>query len=456
MHYYANHVFLRRVSPALYVDLLSFVAAVCLTWVWFAPPVSGVAYGCAALAGWLFVFLAFHFFDLYGLNVLGNGARTIRNTVSAMGAVAVALGLLYLAVPLPQGSWACAAQSAALFFPIQIVSRSVYRQLISSRRERVLILGASDLGRAIARVVAENHQLGMTLVGFLSDDEKDWDTELEGSPVFGAIHLTEKILLEEGIQRVVVASKRREEEFPADALLAAKLAGVRVESGQSFYERATGRIYMRDLRPSSLIFSDGFQMGRLQSALERILDVSVASLGLLLAAPLLMVAAIAIKLDSRGPVLFCQLRQGKDGAPFPLYKLRTMCSDAERDTGAIWASDGDPRITRVGALLRRSRLDEVPQLWNVLRGDMSVVGPRPERHEFVDSLCDQYPFFRLRSAVKPGITGWAQVRFGYVADTSAYEEKLGLDLYYVKNRSLWMDLLVLWRTVKTVLFLRGH
>ena len=456
MRYRANDVFFARASAAFCADLLSFLAAASLAWMLFSPPFPPVSFASAALVGWLGAFLVLHFFDLYSAKALGDGATSVTNTVATVSTVAGTFGVLHFAAPLPPDLLKCAAQTAAIFFPIQVASRSLYRRLILSRPERVLILGVSDLGRATTRFINRHPGLGMTVVGVLSDAEDDWGSQVEGAPVLGPLHLMEKVLTEERIHRVVVASKRRGEEFPADALLAAKVRGVRVDSGVSFYERATGRVYLRDLRSSYLIFSDGFRMGRARAALKRLLDLTVALHGLVLAAPLLLVATIAIKLDSRGPVLFRQLRQGQQGSPFVLYKLRTMCCDAERDTGPVWAGDHDKRITRVGKLLRRCRMDEVPQLWNVLRGEMSAVGPRPERPEFVDSLSDRYPLFRLRSAVKPGITGWAQVSRGYVADAYAYEDKLCLDLFYVKNGSFWMDLLVLWRTVKTVLRMGGR
>jgi lipopolysaccharide/colanic/teichoic acid biosynthesis glycosyltransferase len=222
----------------------------------------------------------------------------------------------------------------------------------------------------------------------------------------------------------------------------------------AFFEKVTGRIYLRDLRPSYLIFADGFREGPVSAFARRALDLTVASIALMLATPVLALSALAIKLDSKGPIFFRQDRVGQGGRTFRVVKLRSMCNDAEA-AGARFAERGDLRITRVGRLLRASRLDEVPQLWNVLVGDMGLVGPRPERPEFVDSLCLRYPYFRLRSAIRPGITGWAQVRYGYVNEIEGFEEKLALDLYYMKHRSLAMDFVILWQTVKTVFLFRG-
>jgi exopolysaccharide biosynthesis polyprenyl glycosylphosphotransferase len=320
----------------------------------------------------------------------------------------------------------------------------------------VLIVGVSDLGCAIAEALRDRKNLGAEVAGFLSDDPDHEGGWVEGYPVLGRVHEIEKILDRERIGSIVVASKRRDEHFPADELLAAKLQGRLVESGVSFYERVTGRIYMRDLRPSYLIFSSGFRGGALHEAATRALDITLSTLGLVLMAPLLPLVALAIRLDSNGPIFFTQERVGRNGKIFRVLKFRSMHHGAERKTGAVFSSHGDDRITRVGRFLRMARIDEMPQLWNVFRGDMSFVGPRPERPEFVESLSDEYPYFRARLALKPGLTGWAQIRHGYVNDVSGYEDKIALDLYYLKYRSLTMDLLILWKTLKTVVLLRGH
>jgi exopolysaccharide biosynthesis polyprenyl glycosylphosphotransferase len=291
-------------------------------------------------------------------------------------------------------------------------------------------------------------------MGFLSDEVDDPSRGVDGWPYLGQVHEIEKVIDAYGVGIVVVASKSRGEYFPAEALLAAKMRGCTVESGVTFFEKITGRIYIRDLRPSYLIFADGFRNGPITEAVRRGMDIAASALALLLVSPVLALCAAAIKLDSEGPVFFRQDRVGRGGKTFRVTKLRSMCQDAEAG-GARFAEQGDMRITRVGRFLRATRLDEVPQLWNVLVGDMSLVGPRPERPEFVDSLCLRYPYFRLRSAIRPGITGWAQVRYGYVNDFEGFEEKLALDLYYMKNRSILMDLAILWQTVKTVLLFRG-
>jgi exopolysaccharide biosynthesis polyprenyl glycosylphosphotransferase len=321
-----------------------------------------------------------------------------------------------------------------------------------------LIVGASDVGQAIAEAILKRPNLGIHLVGFLSDSislvDGKRETAFAGFPVLGPTRELGKILVDYRIGRIVVASKDRDEHFPSETLLRAKLDGRQVESGVSFFERVTGRIYLRDLRPSYLIFSPGFSPSRLTLFSKRAIDLITAALGLAITTPLLALVAIAIKLDSTGPILYRQRRLGQGGSVFDVLKLRSMVVRAE-GTGPRFTERGDLRITRVGRLIRRTRIDELPQLVNVLRGEMSLVGPRPERPEIANKLSDRYPYFRLRCHVKPGCTGWAQIRHGYVNEFAAFEEKVALDLYYMKYRSVTMDALILWKTFRTLFLLEG-
>jgi exopolysaccharide biosynthesis polyprenyl glycosylphosphotransferase len=313
------------------------------------------------------------------------------------------------------------------------------------------VAGTGDLAREVARVIAERRQLGIDFVGFLSND----DTPLAALPVVGKLHHVEKIARENRVDRIVVACED-DGTFPVDPLISLKLRGCRVEDGASFFERATGLIRVRDLGAMDLALAEGFRWGVGACLLKRALDIVVATIALAASAPLLPLVALAVRLDSKGPLLFRQTRVGRGNRTFRIVKLRTMREGAELQTGPVLCGEVDERVTRVGRILRLMRLDEVPQFWNVLVGDMSVVGPRPERPEFVEMLTERYPHFRWRCAVRPGITGWAQVRYGYVNEIAAFEHKLALDLFYLKHRSLAMDLLVLWKTVKTVVLFQGH
>ena len=258
-----------------------------------------------------------------------------------------------------------------------------------------------------------------------------------------------------GVHRVIVAMPDRRGTLPVEELLDLRLAGVKVEEATSWLEKISGRIEVEHLYPSWLIFADGFRFSSIFRLVRRGANFSVAFAGSVLSLPLLPFIMLAVKMDSAGPVLYRQRRVGRGGTIFHCYKFRTMRVDAEADTGATWATDDDPRITRVGKFLRSSRLDEIPQLWCVLKGDMHFVGPRPERPEFVEWLSKEIPYYGVRHVVRPGITGWAQVQYKYGNTLQDAREKLQYDLFYIKNASLGLDLLILFQTFKIVLLGRG-
>jgi sugar transferase (PEP-CTERM system associated) len=273
--------------------------------------------------------------------------------------------------------------------------------------------------------------------------------------VIGTVEDIPSIVRARNVDRVVVSLSDARGRLPMDKLLEMKLDGVSFDHLASVYEEYTGKIAVDNLRPSWLIFSSGFKKSRASSALKRAIDVVGAVVALTLAAPLILVVIVALKAISRGPVLYRQSRVGLLGRVFTIHKFRTMREDAEQVTGAVWASPNDPRITQVGRLLRRTRLDELPQLWNVLRGDMSLVGPRPERPEFVQDLSRKIPFYGQRHILRPGLTGWAQVKYTYAASVVDALEKLQYDLFYIKNMSVSLDMFILLLTIKTVIMRKG-
>jgi len=258
-----------------------------------------------------------------------------------------------------------------------------------------------------------------------------------------------------GVHRVIVAMDDRRGTLPVMDMLQLRLNGIKIEEATSWLEKISGRIEVDNLYPSWLIFADGFRFSASFMLLRRIIAIAASGVLLLLVLPVIPFVILAIKLDSRGQVLYRQKRIGLGGKIFYCYKFRTMRQDAEADTGATWALDDDPRITKVGQFLRTSRLDEIPQLWCVLKGDMSFVGPRPERPEFVEMLTQEIPFYGVRNAVRPGITGWAQVRYKYGNTIADAKEKLQYDLYYIKNMSLGLDVMIMFQTIKIVLLGRG-
>jgi sugar transferase (PEP-CTERM system associated) len=278
---------------------------------------------------------------------------------------------------------------------------------------------------------------------------------MRGVPVRDGFEPLCRIAEAEGASSIIVALDQKRGVLPYRELLQCKMKGMDVIDGESFYERVTGKLLVEKITPSWLIFSDGFQKSAFSKLSKRFVGLVISSLMLILASPLLLLTAIAIKLDSRGPVIYKQERVGEGGKIFHLYKFRSMVADAEKQTGPVWADKDDPRVTRVGKVIRKLRLDELPQAWNVFNGDMSFVGPRPERPFFVEKLKQEIPYYNERFTVKPGVTGWAQIKYPYGASKQDALEKLKYELYYIKNMSFIFDLIIIFHTVKIVLLGRG-
>ena len=334
-------------------------------------------------------------------------------------------------------------------------SRTAWIALGPKRRmnHRVLVLG---VGRSVA-VLPELQFSGtrpFTILGFLEDAPDAADRVPAGFELLGKTKDLLSLADELRPDLILVALTEMRRALPAEELLECRLRGINVEEWPTFYEKQTGKILVANLRPSWLIFSDGFVKTETTRMVKRTMDIGLALIGLSLSLPVMALVALAVKLDSKGPMLFRQKRVGERGRIFVLNKFRSMSVDAERN-GAVWATAGDPRVTRVGRWIRQTRLDELPQFWNVLVGDMSFVGPRPERPEFVGTLQREIPFYMGRHSVKPGITGWAQVRHRYAASVEDSMEKLQYDLYYIKNLSPLLDLVILLSTLQVVLFARG-
>jgi sugar transferase (PEP-CTERM system associated) len=326
-----------------------------------------------------------------------------------------------------------------------------------SPAERLLIVGTNHAAVDLARELFDRrHELGVELVGFVDTDPARVGTSLINPGVVGTIDHIPAIVRERHVDRVVVSLADARGKLSMELLLEMKVNdGVRFDHLASVYEEYTGKIAIENLRPSWLVFSQGFRKSRTLGALKRTGDVLLSAIGLLLAAPLMLIAAVAMKCTSPGPIFYHQRRVGKDSKVFTIHKLRSMHTDAEAHTGAVWSDENDPRVTHIGRFLRRTRFDEVPQLWNVLKGDMSFVGPRPERPEFVSQLTERIPFYGQRHVVRPGLTGWAQVRHSYGSSIDDALQKLQYELFYIKHMSVAFDVFIVLSTVKTVLVRRG-
>jgi len=323
--------------------------------------------------------------------------------------------------------------------------------------DRVLILGTGLPAQKVAREMLTRAPIGYRVLGFLTEHESEVGRTLVNPSVLGTLADLPRLSDSQDVTLIVVAQEDRRKRLPVDMLLRCRMAGVRVVEAASLFESLSGRIPLRDLRPSWLIFSGGFQKPRAMSALKRAGEAAVAALMLVLTLPLAALTALCVRLSSPGPVLYRQTRVGLSGKEFELMKWRTMRADAEKASGPVWATgENDPRITRLGRFMRKVRLDEVPQLWNVLKGDMSFVGPRPERPHFVQKLRQVIPYYDERHSVRPGITGWAQVKFPYGSTIEDAEEKFEFDLYYVKHMSLLLDIAIVLETAKVMLLGRGR
>jgi sugar transferase (PEP-CTERM system associated) len=400
-----------------------------------------------------------YYADLYDLRLLTDKRELWTRIIQALSTASFVLAALYFWLPsliIGRGVFLVAA-----FLVIALVSgwRATFEWLSGhlAPRERLLLVGTTPSAVSLAREMFElRHELGVEIVGFVDVDPARVGAPVINPGVIGTIEDIPTIVRARGVDRVVVSLSDARGRLPMDKLLEMKLEGVSFDHLASVYESYTGKIAVENLRPSWLIFSSGFRKSAFLAASKRILDLVAAGIGLILAAPLMALVAVAIRLTSPGGVFYHQPRVGQHGRIFTVHKFRSMRADAEAGTGPVWAAKhGDPRVTAIGRFLRRSRLDELPQLWNVLKGDMSFVGPRPERPEFVAELTRQIPFYGQRHVIRPGVTGWAQVRYTYGASVEDALQKLQYDLFYIKNLSLALDLFIILDTVKTVLMRKG-
>lgn len=320
--------------------------------------------------------------------------------------------------------------------------------------QKILILGTGAIAQAMAEEIRKHMWLRHKIVGFV--EPKSFNRKEQAAYLsLNQMRTLPEIIAGQKVDKIVVATNQCRGSFPVEELLTCKSRGIKVVEAQTFYEELTGKISLKYLRPSWLIFSPGFKQHRTTRLIKDVLDKFLALAGLVVTTPLMLITALLIKLDSPGPVLFKQERVGEKGRPFVLIKFRTMYHGAEDTSGPVWAKENDERITRIGKVIRKLRIDEIPQMINVLKGEMSFIGPRPERPYFVEKLHKIIPFYTQRLAVKPGITGWAAVKYQYGASVDDAAEKLQYDLYYIKNMSLLLDTLIGFMTILVVLTGKG-
>ena len=396
--------------------------------------------------------------DLYEEHARPRRADLFIRLVASFLAATLLLTALFYAVPRLQ----VGRGIVLIYLPLGLAAIFAWRVLFvwawdnEALSERVMILGAGQIAQSLAREMVQRSPVGFRVLGFLSARGDEVGQSIVGFPVLGTVDNVDRFAARDQATLILVAQEDLRGQLPIDALLRCRLRGVRVEETNRFYERLTGKILVRDLRPSSLVFGDGFVRPRLLYSIKRLTEVFVAASILVIAGPFMAVLALLVWMDGSGPVLYRQRRVGAGGRVFDLLKFRSMKASAEVSSGPVWSSpNGDARVTRLGRVMRKLRLDELPQLINVVRGEMSFVGPRPERPEFVQRLAPVIPYYDERHTVYPGITGWAQINFPYGSTLEDAEEKLEYDLYYVKHMSLALDAVIMLKTVKVMLMGRG-
>jgi sugar transferase (PEP-CTERM system associated) len=341
--------------------------------------------------------------------------------------------------------------SISAIFCWRLVFRSFVMGIVG--RDRLLLVGNSSLLMEIADYIVEHPEHGFQVTGYV-DDSEDPGAQRPGGKVLGRMADLREVVAATDPTRIVVGMFDRRMKVPNDTLLELRFAGCMIEEAATVYEKVCGRVSLKELRPSQLIYSGELGPSPQTMVFQSVWNLIIATVGLVVGAPIMLLTALAVKLSSPGPVLYRQTRVGLNGRLFSVYKFRSMRVDAESGTGAVWAKKDDPRVTPVGKFIRKVRFDELPQIFNVLRGEMSIVGPRPERPEF-DKTLSQIPYYRQRHCVRPGITGWAQINYRYSDDIENTKTKLEYDLYYIKHMSMSLDAYIIFHTVKTMLLSRG-
>ncbi len=426
---------------------------------------SGSTYELQEKNGWLKILLAsavcllsLYFYDLYDYIVMTNRRELLLRLVQALGIGWVFLALLFYLVPPLLIGRGVSLISVPVILGLLLGWRIAIHSLTGHPEigEKILVVGTGQTALDTAEAVWERRDAGYRIVGFVSENGAKPREKLGRSEILGRAIDLEGIIRSEKIDRVVIAVRERRGAFPTEALLKMSLAGdVSIEECTSFFERITGKVHVDMLRPSWLIFAGRRRESPFRLLIREFVHRSMAFVGLVLSLPIAILTAVLIKIESRGPVFYRQERIGRNGRLFNVIKFRSMRIDAEADGQPIWAASNDERATRVGRVIRKLRIDEIPQFWNILKGEMNFVGPRPERPHFVEQLAKEIPFYEHRHLVAPGLTGWAQIKYPYGASVSDAIQKLQYDLYYIKNQSVALDMMIVFDTVKTVLFGKG-
>lgn len=397
---------------------------------------------------------SFYLFDLYDLRTPESFSSTFIRLIQACGVGCIMLGALYLVFPSVIIENNVFFHYYAVVLSLLFCWRWVYHLILEKRwfSKDIVLIGTGNIAEKIVQEISANQESGFIVRALIGSTPPGFNHE--NIPLVASLKELATCSQFSKVKQLVVALDDKRGAMPLVELLDNKLQGRHIDDGISFYEVITGKILVEKVNPAWLIFSEGFDYGRKRHLMKRFSDLLLATVGLILTLPITIVTAILIKIESRGPLFYQQERIGERGATFTIVKFRSMRQDAEKN-GAVWACQNDNRVTKIGSFIRKVRIDEIPQMWNVIRGEMSFVGPRPERPIFVEQLIKKLPYYSLRHTAKPGITGWAQICYPYGASEEDALRKLEYDLYYIKHQSFLFDALIIFRTIKTVLFKKG-
>jgi len=451
--YYPTRVVVLVLGEALLVSACFLLATLLVLGPDDAYIVLSYEFGFLKIAGvTAMTMLLSYYFDLYEPQIVSARKEIYFRVLLVLGFDCFLLSaMLYWFPEIAVSQGRAYVVGFVLLIPAYLLWRRMFEWIVNLEqfRERIYVLGAGDFAKSIIAAIKARQDLGMEVV--------DWreiaaeQTERKAIWIEALKRLSGR---DKPVHRIIIAMESQRGELPVEELLALRFQGIVVEEVGTLRERLSGKIQLDGLRPSSFLYSEGFRIRSSQQFTRRVISMCAAAIGLLLCLPFIPLIMLMVRLSSPGPIFFRQTRVGVGGKNFNVIKFRTMRTDAEAK-GAQWATKNDPRVTKIGMFMRKTRLDEIPQLWNILRGDMDFVGPRPERPEFIPMLSENLPFYYLRHLIRPGLTGWAQIRYGYGATLAETKEKLEYDLYYLKHMSLGLDLFVMFETIKTIIRRRG-
>jgi sugar transferase (PEP-CTERM system associated) len=407
----------------------------------------------------IIVVLSFYYSDLYAVDQTLSIRELLLRLMAGIGLACIFIGII--SYPIPQFSKRLYVSEMILLVFGLCVWRISFMRVIKKTpiRAKVIVVGLQTIGKLVAEELLRQKKFGMQVVGFVGQSTGEL-TLSYGNPVRVSLPIYQvsslaKLFERESADRILLASTESYDETLGRELVNLRTSGVVIEDCHSFYERLASKIVIADLSAEWLVRSKGFRRDRLVMATKRLVDIAASLAAVMLSCPIMLITAAAIRLETYGPILYRQERVGQNGRPFTIYKFRSMSAKAEAEIGPVWAMKNDPRVTRVGRLIRKLRIDEIPQIINVLRGDMSFVGPRPERPFFVETLSKKIPYYSLRHSIRPGITGWAQICYPYGDSEQDAVEKLQYDLYYMKNMSVLFDLQIIFESLKVVVLGSG-